>query len=152
MHESVHCASVISLVFRAGAIVVLMTHYPQCSPTHRATRIKLQTTPAVVKLGDGHHAKGRLQVISATGGLLQLPVAISEGDFVEVAFQTHSGDVNGMAEMLNPLRAGTGSVFQPFRFIALEDEAHQHLRMMVESIGDSTFAGLRTSQWNSQES
>lgn len=132
--------------------MVMMTHYPQCSPTHRATRIKLQTTPALVKLGDGQHAKGRLQVISATGGLLQLPVAISEGDFVEVAFQTHSGDVNGMAEMLNPLRAGTGSVFQPFRFIALEDDAQQHLRMMVESVGDSTFAGLRTSQWNSQGS
>jgi hypothetical protein len=131
---------------------MVMTHYPQCSPTHRATRIKLQTTPALIKLGDGHRAKGRLQVISATGGLLQLPVAISEGDFVEVAFQTHSGDVNGMAEMLNPLRASTGSVFQPFRFIALEDDAHQHLRMMVESVGDSTFAGLRTSQWNSQRS
>ena len=83
---------------------------------------------------------------------MQLPAAISEGDFVEVAFQTHSGDVNGMAEMLNPLRAGSGSVFQPFRFIALEDDDHQHLRMMVESVGDRTFAGLRTSQWNSQGS
>jgi hypothetical protein len=99
-------------------------------------------------LSDGVRAKGRLQVISATGGLLQLPVAISEGDFVEVAFETHSGGVNGMAEMLNPLRAGSGSVFQPFRFIALEDDAHQRLRMMVESVGDQTFAGLRSSEWN----
>ncbi|OLE14752.1 MAG: hypothetical protein AUG89_00585 [Acidobacteria bacterium 13_1_20CM_4_56_7] len=126
-----------------------MTHYPQCNATHRATRIKLQTTPALIKLGDGHKAKGRLQVISATGGLLQLPAPISEGDFVEVAFQTHSGEVNGMAEMLNPLRGGTGSVFQPFRFIALEDDDHQQLQMMVESVGDSTFAGLRSSQWTS---
>ncbi len=126
---------------------MLMTHYPQSNATHRAVRIKLQTTPALVKLSDGVRAKGRLQVISATGGLLQLPVAISEGDFVEVEFQTRSGDVNGMAEMLNPLRAGSGNVFQPFRFIALEDDAHQHLRMMVESVGDQTFAGLRSSQW-----
>jgi hypothetical protein len=130
---------------------MLMTHYPQCNPTHRAIRIKLQTTPASVKLSDGQRAKARLQVISATGGLLQLPAAISEGDFVEVAFQTHSGDVNGMAEMLNPLRSGPGNVFQPFRFIALEDDDHQHLRMMVESVGDSTFAGLRSSHWNSQK-
>jgi PilZ domain len=129
--------------------VVLMTHYPQCNPTHRATRIKLQTTPALIKLGDGHKAKGRLQVISATGGLLQLPTPISEGDFVEVAFQTHSGGINGMAEMLNPLRSTQGSVFQPFRFIALDDDDHQHLRMMVESVGDSTFAGLRSSEWGS---
>ena len=106
----------------------------------------------MVKLSDGNRTKGRLQVISATGGLLQLPVAISEGDFVEVAFQTQSGGVNGMAEMLNPLRSGPGSVFQPFRFIALEDDDHQHLRMMVESVGDSTFAGLRTIQWNSRKS
>ena len=128
-----------------------MTHYPQTNPTHRAIRIKLQTTPASVKLSDGKRAKAGLQVISATGGLLQLPAAISEGDFVEVAFQTHSGAVNGMAEMLNPLRSGSGSVFQPFRFIALEDDDHQHLRMMVESVGDSTFAGLRSTHWNSQK-
>jgi hypothetical protein len=124
-----------------------MTHYPQCNPTHRAVRVKLQTTQALVKLSDGNRAKGRLQVISATGGLLQLPAPISEGDFVEVAFQTRSGDVNGMAEMLNPLRSTRGDVYQPFRFIALEDDAHQHLRMMVESMGDRTFAGLRSSQW-----
>ncbi|HXF15153.1 MAG TPA: hypothetical protein VN517_18520 [Terriglobales bacterium] len=129
--------------------MVLMTHYPQSNPTHRAVRIKLQTTPALVKLSDGVRAKGRLQIISATGGLLQLPVALSEGDFVEVAFQTHSGDVNGMAEMLNPLHAGSGSVFQPFRFVVLEDDAHQRLRMMVESVGDQTFAGLRSSSFKS---
>src|SRR5437764_10711632 len=99
-----------------------MTHYPQCNSTHRATRIKVNTTPALVKLGDGHSAKGRLQVISATGGLLQLAAAISEGDFVEVAFQTQSGKINGMAEMLNPLSSTPGSVFQPFRFIALDDD------------------------------
>ncbi len=132
--------------------MVLMTHYPQSNSTHRAVRVKLQTTPALVKLSDGVRAKGRLQVISATGGLLQLPVAISEGEFVEVEYQTHSGDVNGMAEMLNPLHAASGSVFQPFRFIALEDDAHQHLRMMVESVGDQTFAGLRSSQWSSFKS
>ena len=128
---------------------MLMTHYPLCNPTHRAVRIKLQTTPALIKLSDGVRAKGRLQIISATGGLLQLPVAISEGDFVEVAFQTHSGDVNGMAEMLNPLHAGSGSVFQPFRFIVLEDDAHQRLRMMIESVGDATFAGLRSKSFQS---
>jgi hypothetical protein len=129
--------------------VVLMTYYPQSNPTHRAARVKLQTTPALVKLSDGNHAAGRLQIISATGGLLQLPVAICEGDFVEVAFETRAGGINGMAEMLNPLRSGPGSVFQPFRFVAIEDDAHQHLRMMVESADDQTFAGLRSSQWNS---
>jgi hypothetical protein len=129
-----------------------MTHYPQCNSTHRAVRIKLQTTPALVKLSDGYRAEARLQVVSATGGLLQLPNAVSEGDFVEVAFQTPSGGISGMAEMLNPLRTTPGSVFQPFRFVALEDDDHEHLRMMVETASDQSFAGLRSSHWVSPQS
>ena len=122
-----------------------MTHFPQCNPGHRATRIKLQTTPALVKLGDGNRAKARLQVVSATGGLLQLPNAIAEGDFVEVAFQTQLGDIRGMAEMLNPVHSTKGSVFQPFRFVALEDDYEQHLRMTIETASDKSFVGLHSS-------
>jgi hypothetical protein len=98
----------------------------------------------LVKFGDGNRAKGRLQIVSATGGLLQLPRAISEGDFVEVAFHIHTGDVNGMVEMLNPLLHTPKSVFQPFRFVALEDEDHQHLRMMLETAQDRNFLGLHS--------
>ena len=126
-----------------------MTHYPQTNPTNRAPRIQLTTTPAVVKLTDGHRAKGRLQLVSVTGGLLQLANALAEGDFVEVAFQTQSGGVQGMAEMLNPVRSAPGSVFQPFRFVALGDDDHNALRMIVESAGDKSFFGLRSSQWGS---
>ena len=120
-----------------------MTHYPQPHPTHRANRVKLATTPVVVKLGDGKQTKGNIQVVSVNGGLLQLARGLSEGDFVEVAFQTETGSVQGMAEMLNPVGKGQGSVFQAFRFVALEDEAHQSLRMAIESAGDSSFLGLR---------
>lgn len=119
-----------------------MTHFPQCNQTHRATRVRLQTTPAIVKLGDGHRAKARLQVVSTTGGLLQLANAIAEGDFVEVAFQTQSGNVTGMAEMLNPVRSAPGSVLQGFRFIALEDDDQQNLHMMVETAHDKASLGL----------
>jgi hypothetical protein len=128
-----------------------MTHYPQPSSTNRATRIQLQTTPALVKLSDGQRAKGRLQVVSETGGLLQLTSALSEGDFVEVAFQMQSRNVHGMAEMLSPLRSRPGSVFQPFRFVALGDDDHDLLRMSVESASDTNFAGLRSSDWVSRK-
>ncbi len=101
-----------------------MTHYPQTNAVHRATRIQLATAPALIKLTDGKRAKARIQVISVTGGLLQLASALSEGDFVEVAFQTQSGNVHGMAEMLSPVRSSPGSVFQPFRFVALGDDDH----------------------------
>jgi hypothetical protein len=119
-------------------------------PTLRAPRVQLQTAPALVKLNDGQKANGKLQIVSITGGLLQLARALSEGDFVEVAFQTQSGKVQGMAEMLNPLRTVPGSVFQPFRFVALGDEDHQILKMIVESVADRSFLGLRSSQFSSR--
>ena len=126
-----------------------MTHYPQTNAVHRATRIQLATAPALIKLTDGKRAKARIQIISVTGGLLQLASALSEGDFVEVAFQTQSGNVHGMAEMLIPVRSTPGSVFQPFRFVALGDDDHQTLQMIVESVGDRSFLGLRSSQFSS---
>ena len=126
-----------------------MTHYPQTNPTHRATRIQLTTTPAVVKRGDGQKTKGNIHLVSVTGGLLQLARALAEGDFVEVAFQTNSGKVNGMAEMLNPVRKGQGSVLQPFRFVALDDEDHHTLSRVVEATSDRSFLGLRSSQFSS---
>ena len=124
-----------------------MTHYPQINALHRATRIQLTTAPALVKLTDGHHATGKLQVVSTTGGLLHLTRALSDGDFVEVAFQTHSGNVQGMAEMLSPVRTAPGSVFQPFRFVALGDDDHRVLHSMIEAESDRSFIGLRSSHW-----
>src|SRR6266567_3084476 len=120
-----------------------MTHYPQPNPTHRASRVKLATTPVVVKLGDGKQTKGNIQVVSINGGLLQLAQRLSDGDFVEVAFQVQSGTVQGMAEMLHPVGKGQGSIFQTFLFVALDDEAHQVLRMAIESAGDRSFLGVR---------
>jgi hypothetical protein len=125
-----------------------MTHYPQINAFHRATRIQLTTAPAVVKLTDGNRTKGKLQVVSATGGLLQLTRPISDGDFVELAFQTHSGSIQGMAEMLTPVRTAPGSVFQPFRFVAMGDEDHRTLDMIIAAESDKSFIGLRSSHWS----
>lgn len=124
-----------------------MTHYPQTNALHRAPRIQLSTTQAFVKLSDGNKAKARLQTVSTTGGMLHMTKALSEGDFVEVAFQTTSGNVHGMAEMLHPLRSAQGSVFQPFRFVALGDDDHRALHMTIQSEGDKSFAGLRSTDW-----
>jgi hypothetical protein len=124
-----------------------MTHYPLCNPAHRATRVQLATTPAVIKSGDGHRANAKLQIVSTTGGLLQLTRALAEGDFVELAFQTQSGNVIGMAEMLNPVRSSPGSVFQPFRFVAMGDDEHEILHSMIEAASDSSFRGLRSCDW-----
>ncbi len=98
-------------------------------------------------LEDGQRAKAKLQTVSVTGGLLRLAKSLSEGDFVEVAFQTQSGPVRGMAEMLTPVRTALEGSLQPFRFVALGDDDHRALRMVVDSAADRSFQGIRSTQW-----
>jgi len=125
-----------------------MTHFPQPHPQRRAPRIHLGgSIGALVLNEDGHRAKAKLQTVSITGGMLRLAQALANGDFVEIAFQTQSGPVHGMAEMLVPMRASEG-VLQPFRFIALGDDDHRNLRMTVDSVMDRSFQGIRSSQWS----
>jgi len=119
-----------------------MTHYPQINALHRAKRIQLSTTQAQLTLSDGKRAKAKLQTLSTTGGLLQVPKALAEGDFVELAFETQSGNVQGMAEMLKPVRRSPEMVSQPFRFIALDDDHHRVLHELVESSNHRTFLGF----------
>lgn len=124
-----------------------MTHFPQPHPQRRAPRIHLGgSVSALVMQEDGQRAKGKLQTLSSTGGLLRMLKALESGDFVEIAFQTQSGPVRGMAEMLHPNRAMDG-VLQPFRFVALGDDDHRNLRMTVDSAMDHSFAGIRSTQW-----
>ena len=125
-----------------------MTYFPQPNPQRRAARLHLRgSIQAIVLQEDGHHAKAKLQTVSTTGGLLRLAKALSKGDFVEVAFKTDTGSVRGMAEMLSPFGAIEGTL-QPFRFIAMDDDDHRSLRMMVDSSIDKSFIGLRSSQWS----
>lgn len=119
-----------------------MTHYPQINALHRATRIQLSTTQAQLTLTDGKRAKAKLQTISTTGGLLQVPKALAEGDFIELAFETRSGNVQGMAEMLKPVRRSPETVSQPFRFVALDDDHHRVLHELVESANHRSFLGF----------
>ena len=98
-----------------------MTHFPQVHPQRRSPRIQLGgSVLAAVILEDGQRAKAKLQTVSVTGGLLRLARSLTQGDFVEVAFQTQSGPVRGMAEMLTPVSWNQ----QAFRFVtpAHEDQ------------------------------
>jgi hypothetical protein len=125
-----------------------MTHFPQPHPQRRAPRVHLGgSIAALVMLEDGQRAKAKLQTVSVTGGLLRLGRSLGQGDFVEIAFQTQSGPVHGMAEMLTPVRAPSEGIMQPFRFIALGDDDHRTLRMVVDSVTDRSFQGIRSSQW-----
>lgn len=144
--ESGQGASVISSRGYADEIVeIAMTHFPQTHPTKRAPRIKVNgQIQALVMLEDGRRAKAKLQSVSITGGMLRLASALGQGDFVEVAFPTQTGSVRGMAEMLDAIPSTEGAL-QPFRFIAIGDDEHRALRMMVDSASDRSFLGLRSS-------
>jgi hypothetical protein len=114
--------------------------FPQSSSLRRAPRVKFgDPLLATVLLQDGKSAKGKIQSVSVTGGLLRLAQALSKGDFVEVAFQTQTGRVQGLAEMLNPVRRLSDETLQPFRFVALADNDHRTLRMMVDAASDRNF-------------
>jgi hypothetical protein len=126
-----------------------MTHFPQPHPSRRAARVQLgEQVLAAIRLEDGRRTKAKLQTISATGGLLQLPHSLGSGDFVEVAFQTQSGPVHGMAEVLSPTRKTTAGVLQPFRFVALEDDDHRRLRTSLDHVVDRNTLGLKSSAFS----
>jgi hypothetical protein len=126
-----------------------MTHFPQPHPSRRAARVQLgDSCLAAIRLEDGRHAKAKLQTISTTGGLLRLPRSLGQGDFVEVAFQTQSGPVHGMAEILSPMSKTTEGVLQPFRFVALEDDDHRRLRTSLDHVADRSLLGLKSSVLN----
>jgi hypothetical protein len=125
-----------------------MTHFPQTHPQHRAQRVQFgDSIPVVIKLNDGRSARAKLQSISETGGMLRLAGALEQGNLVEVAIQTESGAVKGMAEILQPTRKSKNEIMQPFRFIALEDDDQRVLRNVLDSRVDQDFLGLRSSQW-----
>jgi hypothetical protein len=126
-----------------------MTHFPQVHPQRRSPRIQLSgSVLALIVLEDGQHTKAKLQTISITGGLLRIARSLSQGDFVEVAFQIQGGSIRGMAEMLSPVRAAREGSLQPFRFVALGDDDHRALRMAVDSVTDRSFQGIRSGQWS----
>ena len=120
-----------------------MTYFPQPNPSKRARRVRLPGSVVVSVRSEGSQlVRAKLHELSATGGLLVLPKALEQGDFVEVSFQTSQGIVRGMAELLSVRRKSQSGCLQPFRFVALEDEYHTTLRMTLESLRDQTLIGV----------
>ena len=119
-----------------------MTHFPQPNPAQRARRVRVPGSIVVAIHSKGSQpVRAKLYELSATGGLLVLSKALDEGDFVEVAFQTSHGIIRGMAELLCARGKSKSGCLQPFRFVALEDEAHARLRTTLESLRSQILIG-----------
>jgi len=119
-----------------------MTYFPQPNPANRARRVKVGGSVVVAIRSEGAQpVRAKLHDLSATGGLLLLSKPLEQGDFVEVAFETSKGIVQGMAELLAARRQSTSGCLQPFRFVALGDEDHTRLRMVLEAHSDQIRVG-----------
>lgn len=92
--------------------------FPVPSLPSRAPRVRTtEYTPAVLRFPSGDTVTGRLEVFSATGGLLCLPKPLIRGTRIRLMFVTPRGPVLGAAEMLNPV----SWTHQPFRFVSPAD-------------------------------
>jgi hypothetical protein len=108
-------------------------HFPQPMPPHRSARIQLHhLTPVFVRLEDGRYRRGKLRTISLTGGLLRLQQPHLPGTLVEVVFDSPTGSVLGIAELLAPVSA-TLKCLQPFKFLMIEDEDYRRLSQLIEA-------------------
>jgi PilZ domain-containing protein len=125
-----------------------MTHFPRPNPTRRAPRVQLgSSVPAAIQLDDGERTRAHLKTISTTGGVLHIGQPLEDGNLVEIAFQTRSGPVHAMAEILHPMRkVAEGGCLQPFRFIALGDDDHRKLHTALTAVLDRSFVGIQSTQ------
>ena len=113
---------------------------PQTYARQRSPRVQLNgTVGAAIHSESGQHERAKLQTLSLTGGLLELRYALAAGDFVQIAFHTRAGAVQGMAEMLPTVHKFSSACLQPFRFIAMGDDDHRRLRMSLASALDRVF-------------
>jgi hypothetical protein len=116
-----------------GNIIGFEGDFLQTQPYGRSPRLQfVHATPAVLRFQNGIRVRGKLQVISVTGGLLCLPNPLEQGSRVKLMFLTDTGTVLGTAEML-PSISGTQ---QPFRFITIDGSHERRLRDVIQSSVD----------------
>ena len=113
--------------------------YPPHSPANwRSPRVRLaDIVPVVLRLADGRRHRGKLEIISLTGGLLSMANLLDGGSRIKLMFLTPMGPVLGSAEMLFPV----SSVLQPFRFVGLEDASREVLDASLKSFLGETAKG-----------
>ena len=107
-----------------------MTPFLETAPRRRPPRVQFsQTPPAVLRFQTGRRVRGKLQVVSVTGGLLNLSSPLDQGSRVKLMFLTDEGAVLGTAEMLPSL----SPTLQPFRFVGIEEGDENRLRSVIQS-------------------
>lgn len=86
------------------------------------------TTPVVLRCESGRRIRAKLEVVSVTGGLLNVPSPFDQGSHMKLMFLTEAGAVLGTVEMLPSL----SSTHQPFRFVAMNEDDERRLRNLIQ--------------------
>ena len=108
-----------------------MSQIAQTEPARRPQRLRLaESIPIVLRRQDGHRVAGKLQCVSATGGLIAPASLLPPGSMVRLIFVTPKGPVTGTAEMLHPV----SSVEQPFRFATIPHTDQHRLRAVIDMV------------------
>ena len=106
-----------------------MANFPRPNGQVRAPRVNLSHPKPVRLRVEGKHMQGMLLKVSLTGGLVEVGNPVLNGSFGEVVLDSASGPIRGLVEFLRPDRK---SAAQGFRFVALEDEDHRRLSVMLQ--------------------
>src|ERR1700689_100767 len=101
---------------------------------NRAPRVKLAgTVLSLVRLENGRQTRGRLHMLSITGGLLNVAAPLDEGIKVELIFHVGKSTVRSKARMLFPMWATQGYL-QPFEFSELSEEERSSLQTNLQKL------------------
>lgn len=96
----------------------------------RPPRQKLaHPSPVVLRFASGIRVRGKLHVISITGGLIALSDLLGRGSRAKLMFLTEAGAVLGTAEMLIPI----STTMQPFRFVEIGDGDQSRIQGTIHS-------------------
>ena len=98
----------------------------------RPPRVKLAgTVLTMLRLENGRQLRGKLHIVSTTGGLMHLDDALDEGIKVEVMFHVGTCTVRNKARLLFPMWATKGCM-QPFEFVDFPDDERNVLQKELD--------------------
>lgn len=96
----------------------------------RSPRVRLDdAAPAILRSSDGRQERGKLEILSLRGGLLNLSNMLEQGSRFKLLFMTQTGPVLGAVEMLSPVSPSQ----QPFRFVGIQKADQGRVRAIVQS-------------------
>ncbi len=106
-----------------------MPYFPQTPTPARPPRVRFpKTTSVVVRKKDNACVPAKLELVSITGGLLELTRPLDRGTNVRLLFLLGKGTVFSVAEMLAPV----SWTQQPFRFVTLYDDDKRRLKAEIQ--------------------